>query len=103
MARLGIGLIGVGKHGARYAHHICADLPQVRLVGVARRNIQLARRQAAEFGCRAYADYRELMAAPDVEAVVVVVPATLHPEIIEAAAASQRPVLLEKPAAASVA
>jgi predicted dehydrogenase len=103
MARFGIGLIGVGKHGARYAQHIREDLPQLRLVGIARRDLEAARRQAAEFGCRAYGDFRELLAAPDVDAVVVVVPATLHPEIIEVAAACQRPVLLEKPAAVSVA
>ena len=81
MARLGIGLIGVGKHGVRYATHICKDLPHLRLVGIARRNLEVVTQQAAEFGCRAYTDFRELLAAPDVDAVVVVVPATQHPEI----------------------
>ena len=103
MARLGIGLIGVGKHGSRYARHIVQDLPALRLVAVARRNFALAERQAAEFGCRAYGDYRELIAAPDVDAIVVVVPPTFHPEVIEAAAAQRKPALLEKPAAPSVA
>src|SRR5262249_3471287 len=68
-----------------------------------RRNLEAARQQAAEFGCRAYGDFHELMAAPDVDAVVVVVPATMHPPIIAAAAACRRPVLLEKPAAAALA
>jgi len=103
MARLGIGLIGVGKHGSRYARHIREDLPGVRLVGVARRTPRLAQQQAAQLGCRAYTDYRELIAAPDVEAVVVVVPPTMNAEIIEVAAAHRRPVLLEKPAAPSLA
>ena len=103
MAHLGIGLIGVGKHGSRYARHIREDLPDVRLVGVARRTPELARRQAAELGCRAYTDYRELIAAPDVDVVVVVVPPTMNAEIVEAAAAQRRPVLLEKPAAPSLA
>jgi predicted dehydrogenase len=103
MARLGIGLIGVGKHGSRYARHIIQDVPALRLVALARRNLELGRQQAAAFDCRAYADYRDLMAAPDVDAVIVVVPPTLHREIIETAAALRRPVLLEKPAAVSVA
>jgi predicted dehydrogenase len=103
MPHLGIGLIGVGKHGSRYAHHIRDDVPGLRLVGVARRDPALAREQAAQLGCRAYTDYRELIAAPDVEAIVVVVPPTLHMEIIEAAAAHRRPVLLEKPAAPNLA
>jgi len=103
MTRLGIGLIGVGKHGSRYARHIVRELPDIRLVALARRNFDLGRQQANEFGCRAYADYRDLMAAPDIDAVIVVVPPTLHREIIETAAVLRRPVLLEKPAAVTVA
>ncbi len=103
MARLGIGLIGAGKHGVRYAHHITEDLPNLRLVALARRDLAIARQQAAQFGCRAYGHYAELIAAPDVEAIVVVVPPTLHPQIIEAVAAARKPVLLEKPAAVSMA
>lgn len=103
MARLGIGLIGVGKHGVRYARHIVADLPGLRLVAVARRDAALGRRQAAEFNCRWYSDYRDLIAARDVNAVVVAVPPTQHAGIIEAAAALGRPVLLEKPAAVNLA
>jgi predicted dehydrogenase len=102
MTPLRLGLIGVGKHGSRYARHIVQDMPHLRLVGLARRNREAARAQAEELGCRAYEDYRELLAAPDIDAVIVVVPPTLHVEIIEAAAAHRRPVLLEKPAAPSV-
>jgi len=99
---LGIGLIGVGKHGSRYAQHIVSDLSTARLVAIARRNREVARRQAEELGCRAYGDYRELVTDPNVDAVIVVVPPTLHPEIVEAAAAARRAILLEKPAAAHV-
>jgi len=103
MSRLGIGLIGVGKHGVRYATHITRDLAEeLRLVAIARRDTDAARRQAAEFGCRAYHDYRELIAAADVDVLIVVVPPTAHPAIMEAAAAAHRPVLLEKPAAANL-
>jgi predicted dehydrogenase len=103
MSTLGIGLIGVGRHGARYARHICADFPNLRLTAIARRNRTLVEPQAAELGCRAYTDFREMIDAADVDAVIVVVPPTLHPEIVEAAAAARKPVLLEKPAAVSVA
>ena len=103
MSRIGIGLIGAGRHGARYARHISQDLPNLRLVALARRDPESARRQAEEFGCRAYTDFRKLLAAPDVDAVVIVVPPTLHREIVEAAMAARRPVLLEKPAAVNLA
>ncbi|HUI25775.1 MAG TPA: Gfo/Idh/MocA family oxidoreductase [Candidatus Kryptonia bacterium] len=100
---LGVGLIGVGKHGRRYACHIRDDVPELQLVGLARRDAAKAAALAAEFGCRAYTDYRELIAAPDVEAVIVVVPPTLHCDIVAAAAEHRRAILLEKPAAVNLA
>ncbi len=103
MARVGIGLIGVGKHGIRYARHIVQDLPHLRLVAIARRDLGLARQQAGELGCRAYGHYGDLITAPDVEAVIVVVPPTLHCDIMQAVAAARKPVLLEKPAAVNMA
>src|SRR5438093_1613869 len=102
MTPLRLGLIGMGKHGSRYARHIVQDMPDLRLAGIARRNLDAARAQGEELGCRVYRDYRELLAAPDIDAVIVVVPPTMHPEIIEVAAAYRRPVLLEKPAAPSL-
>jgi len=99
-----IGLIGTGKHGGRYARHIVADLAgEARLVAISRRDREAGARQAAELGCRYHADYRELIASPEVEAVVVVVPPTLHREICAAVAAARKPALFEKPAAPSVA
>lgn len=100
--RLRIGLIGTGRHGSRYARHIVRDLPDLQLVALARKDARAAGEQAAEYGCRAYRDYRELVAAKDVDAVIIVVPPTLHPQMVEAAAAERKPVLLEKPAAPSV-
>lgn len=99
MTRLGIGLIGSGQHGSRYARHIVTDLPDLRLVGLARRNLEAGRAQGEELGCRVFADYRELAADPAVDALVAVVPPMLHADIVQAAAESKRALLLEKPAA----
>lgn len=102
-AAVRIGLIGVGRHGSRYAHHLTQDPLGARLVALARRHRAEAERQAAQYGCKAYDDWRALVAAAEVDAVVAVVPPTLHPEIVAAAAAAKKPLLLEKPAAATVA
>ena len=99
MTRIGIGLIGVGQHGARYARHIVDDVPEMKLVGVARRDVEAGRSAAAAFGCLAFTDYRELAAHPEVDALIAVVPPALHEGIVQAATDSQRPLLLEKPAA----
>jgi len=103
MTRLRIGLIGAGRHGSRYARHITSDFPDLQLVALARRHRAMGERQAAELRCRWYGDYHDLIAAPDVEAIVVAVPPTLHVDVVETAAAMRRPVLLEKPAAITVA
>lgn len=103
MGRLGIGLIGTGKHGVRYAHHLVRDFPELRLVAIARRDEEARHQQEEEFGCRGFGDFRDLVADPEVEAVIVVTPPTLHPPIVEAVANARKPLLLEKPAAATLA
>jgi predicted dehydrogenase len=94
---------GVGKHGARYARHIRDDLADVELVAIARRDPDQAAAAARVFGARAFTDYRELIERGEVDAVIVVVPPTLHVEVVSCAAQAGIPVLLEKPAAPSLA
>ena len=98
-----MGLIGTGKHGSRYARHIREDFPDLELVAIARGDPVKADATARQLGCRAYRDFRELLAADGIDAVIVVVPPTLHVDIVSEAARRGRPVLLEKPAAVSVA
>jgi len=99
---LGIGLLGSGRHGARYAHHFLTDVPQARLVALSRRDGEEGRRQAGAWGIPFRADLGKLVSDPAVDAVVAVVPPHLHPEVVDAAAARGKPVLLEKPAAVSM-
>jgi predicted dehydrogenase len=98
-----VGLIGVGKHGTRYARHLRDDVPGIELVGIARRDPDKVAAAAREFGARPYTDYRDLIARGDLDAIVVVVPPTLHLEIVRAAAAAGIAILLEKPAAPTLA
>ena len=102
-APLGLGLIGAGKHGLRYARHIVDDLPEARLVALCRRDREEGERAAASFDCAWTADFRRLIEDPRVDAVVAAVPPTLNLAIAEAAARANKPLLLEKPLAASVA
>lgn len=99
MSQLGVALVGAGRHGLRYARHIVDDLDDLKLVGLWRRDQAESSRLAAELGCQSFADYRELIASPGVDLVLVVVPPALHPEILDVAASCGRAVLLEKPAA----
>jgi predicted dehydrogenase len=97
-----IGLIGVGKHGARYARHIREDVPGVELAAIARRDADKAAAAARELGARAYTDFRELIEQGGVDAIVAAVPPALNVDIVVSAARTGIPVLLEKPAATSL-
>ena len=99
---LGIGLIGLGKHGSRYARHIVEDVPDAALVAVCRRTRPEGEKLAAASGCAFYDDYHALVVDPRVDAVVVAVPPTLQPAIVETACRAGKPLLVEKPLAASL-
>jgi len=103
MGRLAVGLIGTGKHGQRYARHIRADVPELTLAALSRRDPARGREQARALGCRFHDDWAALVADPAVEAVIAVVPPTLHPALAAAVAAARKPFLVEKPLAPTAA
>jgi len=96
---VGFGLIGLGHHGIRYARHLAADVPGVRLAAVCRRDRTRGEAVARELGARFYDDYRRLLEDCEVEAVVIVSPTGSHRDMALAAAESGRAILLEKPIA----
>jgi predicted dehydrogenase len=100
---IGLGLIGLGKHGSRYARHIAEDPTDASLVAVCRRNRVEGEHIAAASGCEFHADYRDLVTNPRVDALVLAVPPTLHPAIVEVACRAGKPLLIEKPLATSLA
>ena len=92
---IGVGLIGAGKHGQRYAAHVARDVPGLALRALCRRDAVRGAAQAAELGTRFHADWRDLVADPAVDAVIVVVPPTLHRGIAEAVATARKALLIE--------
>jgi predicted dehydrogenase len=94
--RLRVGVIGLGFFGARHAR-VLAEHPAADLVAVA--DIDPARRaEIAELtGARPFADFRELLAFPELEAVSICMPDRLHEEASIAAAKAGKTILLEKP------
>lgn len=96
---LRIGLIGVGRHGSRYAHHLLHDLPGVSLAALCRKRVGEELPWLPPTEIPVYADYRALIADPTVEAVVVVTPPSLCPEICLDAVKARKPILIEKPLA----
>jgi predicted dehydrogenase len=96
---LGVGLIGLGRHGLRYVRHLRESSSPARLVSVCRRDQAQGMTFARQHGLRFYADFRELIADPMVEAVIVVTPPSLNKEICLESVRQGKPVMIEKPLA----
>jgi predicted dehydrogenase len=95
-APLGIGLIGVGRHGNRYLQHLLNDLPDLALAAVCRKSGGGTYPGTA---VPVYDDYRAMIADPRVQAVVVVTPPSLCHQICLAAVDAGKAILIEKPLA----
>ena len=92
------GLIGAGAIGKIRADAL-AKSPACRLVAVA--DLDEARARAAAPGARYFADANELIAVPDVDAIIISTPPPLHEPLAVAAASASKHVLVEKPMAAT--
>ncbi|HHY47481.1 MAG TPA: Gfo/Idh/MocA family oxidoreductase [Firmicutes bacterium] len=101
MRQVGVGVIGVGYIGQVHAQ-IYSRLPGARIVGVADVDAARANEVAARLGCKAFADYEELLSQPGLEGVSICTPDALHREPVLAAARHKKHVLLEKPIASTL-
>ncbi len=98
------GLAGLGRHGMRYALHLLAgDAPRARLVAVHRRDRKAGAEWAAPRRLTYHDSIEALAADPQVDFLIAVMPPAMHPQAIAAAAASRKPILVEKPVAPSLA
>jgi predicted dehydrogenase len=95
---IGIGIIGTGRHGSRYAKHIVNDCAGLELRAIARRSPS-GKDQAAVWGAGWYDDWKDLVTDPGVEAVISAVPPALNTAIAKKCAAAGKPLLIEKPLA----
>jgi inositol 2-dehydrogenase len=99
-ARLGVGLLGVGRLGRVYARDLAGRIPEATLVAVADPAGTVAQEAAAQFGVpRHYKDPAALIDDPAVEAIVIVSPTHTHRELVIAAAGRGKPTFCEKPPA----
>lgn len=97
--RLRVAVVGVGALGRHHAR-ILSGMDGVELVAVADSSCEQAAQVAESCGCDWTHDYRTLLGA--VDAVSVVVPTSLHRQIVEDFLCRSVPVLVEKPLTVSV-
>jgi myo-inositol 2-dehydrogenase/D-chiro-inositol 1-dehydrogenase len=103
-ARVGLGIVGVGRMGADHARIIARHVPGARLVAFADVDMAAARHLADELGvARVYGSAAELAADPDVQGVLVAVSTSRHLDVVRAVASEHRDILCEKPLALTLA
>lgn len=100
---IGIGLIGVGRHGLRYARHIVNDLPGASLRAVCRQHPEQGFELSGAPEITVYGKAELLIADPDVDVVVVVTPPIFALDICRSAVEAHKPLLIEKPLATTAA
>jgi len=97
---LRVGVIGVGVMGSNHAR-VLAELPGIKLVGVADPDRKRRDLVARTVGCAAFDDADALM-RHGIDAVTVAAPTHLHREIATNCAARGLHVMVEKPIASTV-
>jgi inositol 2-dehydrogenase len=100
MARLNVGVVGLGRLGRVYVRDLAGRIPETRVVAVADPAGTLAKEIAAEFDVPAwYDDPMAMIDDPAVDAIVIVTPTHTHRAVVIAAAGRGKPMFCEKPPA----
>lgn len=92
-----LGIIGLGAEGGMYAEFLASDRVPNMEIGAICDILPEKKAKADEYGVPFYADYKEMIASGDVDAIVTTVPHYLHPEMGIYALDHGMHTLLEKP------
>jgi scyllo-inositol 2-dehydrogenase (NAD+) len=100
MAKLGIGVLGVGEMGRRHAENLRRQVPEAELVAIADLDQARARKVADELEvAHAFGSLEAMLERKDIRAVLIATPDKFHAQCIRAAAAAGKDILCEKPLA----
>src|ERR1700756_5188669 len=98
MAKLGIGVVGVGTMGRQHAYNLRCLIPEAHLVAVADADLKRAKQVAAELEIEHFCSSGEGLAErKDVQAVVVVTPAKFHGAAMKVCIQAGKDIFCEKP------
>ncbi len=97
-ATVRIGVVGLGRMGRRHAENFATRVPRAEVVAVCSpipADLEWARTRLGGVAC--CRDYGELLRLPELDAVVLATPTTLHAVQIEQGIAAGKHVFCEKP------
>ena len=102
MASLRIGIIGAGVMGADHAQTLAAGIAGAELGAVQDTDVARAQAVAERFGCHVSESAAALIADPEIGAILICSPDATHAPLAIAAIEAGKPVLVEKPLAATL-
>lgn len=103
MAKLGVGLLGIGEMGRCHVANLRRLVPNAHLIAVADVNAAHAARIASEFEIAySYGSLEAMVERKDIDAIVIATPDKFHARGIQIAAAAGKDILCEKPLATSL-
>ena len=98
MKQLKIGIIGAGRIGSLHAKSITYNVPTATVVGITDVFSANAEKVAAELNIPViYDDYKQMLADPNVEAVLICSSTDTHADIAIEAAEAGKHIFCEKP------
>jgi len=96
--RVNIAVIGTGRMGSVHTRNLVRKIPEANVAAVCDIRLEVAQAIADELGLRRVVrDYHELLADPDIQAVLIATPTDTHTMIIEDAARAGKHIFSEKP------
>jgi myo-inositol 2-dehydrogenase/D-chiro-inositol 1-dehydrogenase len=96
--KLRFGVLGVGRIGKIHIQNLVNRIPEAEVVALSDVAAGELASVAAQFGiARTFANYRDLLAVPEIDAVVICSPTDTHYQIIVDAAARGKQIFCEKP------
>ncbi len=93
-----VAVIGAGRIGKMHIEHLTLHIPEADLIVVSDVNVEAARSVATQFNVpTVVADYKEVLADPEIEAVIICSATDTHAQISGEAAIAGKHVFCEKP------
>lgn len=96
---INLAMVGLGRWGQTVLGSIQGKSSRMRIVHGVTKEPELARELAAKHGFRLSTDLKDAIADPEVQAIMLATPHSLHVEQVRMVAAAGKPVWCEKPLA----
>jgi len=93
-----VGIIGMGRIGKIHAENILKEIPEAEVVSIADIEVNKAKELASKWNIKKiFADPREIINDPKIDAVVICAPTNTHSDLIIESAKAGKHIFCEKP------